>query len=358
MLGRADRAVGGGRHRDRRARVRAPSSRPTSCAPTAPRALAPFKVPKRSCWYREPLPRTPLRQAAAQGAGGELRRADAHREREPRGLGRGGRRRGCAARSCCAPLGEPGLALAGRCDRPCSPASACSSSRPASARRAARRRARRADGRRGHLRPGRGDARRAPARAAIELGLSNVEFQVLNAEWIDLPVASVDAVLCRWGFMLMADPAAALARRAACCAPAGALALAVWDALERNPWALLPALRAERARAAPAPAAGEGARAVRARATSAAASSCSSRRASPRSSSRSSTCVRRHASFEDFWEADARPLAQLPRRGHVAARAGDRGDPRARWPERFAPFTVADGTLEMPGRTLLACASA
>ena len=29
---------------------------------------------------------------------------------------------------------------------------------------------------------------------AIALGLSNVEFQVLNAEWIDLPLASVDVV--------------------------------------------------------------------------------------------------------------------------------------------------------------------
>ena len=32
---------------------------------------------------------------------------------------------------------------------------------------------------------------------AEALGLTNVEFQVLNAEWIDLPVASVDAMLCR-----------------------------------------------------------------------------------------------------------------------------------------------------------------
>ena len=34
----------------------------------------------------------------------------------------------------------------------------------------------------------------ARARAA-ERGLSNVEFQVLGAEWIDLPLASVDDVL-------------------------------------------------------------------------------------------------------------------------------------------------------------------
>ena len=45
---------------------------------------------------------------------------------------------------------------------------------------------------------------------AVELRLSNVEFLVLNAESIDLPVASVDAVVCRWGYMLMADPLAAL----------------------------------------------------------------------------------------------------------------------------------------------------
>jgi ubiquinone/menaquinone biosynthesis C-methylase UbiE len=77
----------------------------------------------------------------------------------------------------------------------------------------------------------------ARARAA-ELGLSNVEFQVLGAEWIDLPLASVDAVLCRWGYMLLADPAAALGETGACCDPGGRVALAVWDSVQHNPWAL------------------------------------------------------------------------------------------------------------------------
>ncbi len=80
----------------------------------------------------------------------------------------------------------------------------------------------------------------ARARAA-ELGLSNVEFQELNAEWIDLPVASVDAALCRWGYMLMADPHAALVETRRVLRPGGRLALAVWDAIEKNPWARLPA---------------------------------------------------------------------------------------------------------------------
>ncbi len=64
---------------------------------------------------------------------------------------------------------------------------------------------------------------------------------MLNAEWIDLPLASVDVVLCRWGYMLMADPAAALGETRRVLRPGGRLALAVWDSLAENPWALEPA---------------------------------------------------------------------------------------------------------------------
>src|SRR5581483_3585172 len=62
-----------------------------------------------------------------------------------------------------------------------------------------------------------------------------------NAEWIDLPLASLDVVLCRWGYMLMADPATALSETRRVLKPGGRVALAVWDAVERNPWAWLPA---------------------------------------------------------------------------------------------------------------------
>ena len=75
---------------------------------------------------------------------------------------------------------------------------------------------------------------------ARELGISNVEFKVLNAEWIDEPLASFDAVVCRFGYMLMADPGAALTETRRVLRPGGALALAVWDELARNPWAALP----------------------------------------------------------------------------------------------------------------------
>src|ERR671928_1520507 len=55
------------------------------------------------------------------------------------------------------------------------------------------------------------DAMIEAARArAKEVGARNVEVRPMEAEWIDMPTASVDAVLCRWGYMLLADPEAAL----------------------------------------------------------------------------------------------------------------------------------------------------
>jgi len=73
-------------------------------------------------------------------------------------------------------------------------------------------------------------------RRAAELGLGNVEHRVMDAENIDLADDSVDGVLCRFGYMLMPDPAAALAETRRVLRPGGRLALAVWSTPERNPW--------------------------------------------------------------------------------------------------------------------------
>jgi SAM-dependent methyltransferase len=79
----------------------------------------------------------------------------------------------------------------------------------------------------------------ARARAA-QLGIDNVEFRQLELEWIDLETASVDAVLVRWGIMLTVDPPAAAREIRRVLRPGGHAALAVWAARERNPWALIP----------------------------------------------------------------------------------------------------------------------
>ena len=87
---------------------------------------------------------------------------------------------------------------------------------------------------------------------AAQLGLRNVEFRVLDGEWIDLELASVDVVLCRWGYMLMVDPGAAMRETRRVLRSGGRLALAVWDTLERNPWSLIPgAVLVEHGLAAP-----------------------------------------------------------------------------------------------------------
>ncbi len=80
----------------------------------------------------------------------------------------------------------------------------------------------------------------AADRRAGELGLENVECRVLDAERLDLPDGAVDGVLCRWGYMLMADPATALAETRRVLRRGGRLACAVFAGAEQNPWAALP----------------------------------------------------------------------------------------------------------------------
>jgi ubiquinone/menaquinone biosynthesis C-methylase UbiE len=73
-------------------------------------------------------------------------------------------------------------------------------------------------------------------------GLGNVEHRVMDAERMDLEDDSVDAVVCRWGYMLMADPLAALRETRRVLRQGGPLAFAVWAPPDRNPWAAIPGM--------------------------------------------------------------------------------------------------------------------
>jgi SAM-dependent methyltransferase len=193
---------------------------------------------------------------------------------------------------------------------------------------------------------------------AIAMGLSNVEFQVLNAEWIDLPVASVDAVLCRWGYMLMADPAAALLETRRVLRPGGRVALAVWDAVEHNPWALLPSQElVERGlvpRPDPAAPPQPGPFAL----------------GSPERVSellvqagfvevdvQALDISQRHDSFDAFWETTL-DIARVFHDAVLSRPEGEIEQIKVSLAQRFAQCTSADGALEIPGRTLVASASA
>jgi SAM-dependent methyltransferase len=74
-------------------------------------------------------------------------------------------------------------------------------------------------------------------RGGSELGLANIDYRVIDAERIELDSGSVDGVLCQSAYMLVADQAAALAETRRVLRVGGRLALSVWGAPERNPWA-------------------------------------------------------------------------------------------------------------------------
>jgi ubiquinone/menaquinone biosynthesis C-methylase UbiE len=74
-------------------------------------------------------------------------------------------------------------------------------------------------------------------RRGAALGLANVDYRVIDAERIELDSRSVDGVLCQSTYMAVGDPAAALAETRRVLRPGGRLALSVWGAPERNPWA-------------------------------------------------------------------------------------------------------------------------
>jgi ubiquinone/menaquinone biosynthesis C-methylase UbiE len=73
-------------------------------------------------------------------------------------------------------------------------------------------------------------------RRASELGVTNVETRVLDAQEMDLDDDSVDGIVCRWGFMLMIDPASALRECRRVLKEGRRLAFSVWSAPEKNPW--------------------------------------------------------------------------------------------------------------------------
>jgi SAM-dependent methyltransferase len=82
----------------------------------------------------------------------------------------------------------------------------------------------------------------AARRRADELGIANVRFKQIDAETsIDLETASVDGVLCRWGYMLLADPEIALRETRRVLRPGARAALAAWADPDDNPWSTLPA---------------------------------------------------------------------------------------------------------------------
>lgn len=81
---------------------------------------------------------------------------------------------------------------------------------------------------------------RGAERHANAQGVDDAEFRTLELESLDVDAATIDAILCRFGYMHAVDPEAALRDARRVLKPAGRIGLAVWDLQERNPWLNVP----------------------------------------------------------------------------------------------------------------------
>jgi ubiquinone/menaquinone biosynthesis C-methylase UbiE len=194
----------------------------------------------------------------------------------------------------------------------------------------------------------------ARARAA-ELGIENAEFRTMQAEWLDLAAASVDAVIGRWAYMLVADPASALREARRVLRPGGRIALAAWTGPRDNPWAAVPHEELVAMGAIPPPNPDE---------PNMFAFSDASRIRELLEDAGFTDIVLdeipivwHHEDLDAWWDT------QLDLSAGVAAAVGaltpaQRDDLRDAIDARLAPYVQPDGSADLPGRTHVAAASA
>ncbi|MDP8968169.1 MAG: methyltransferase domain-containing protein [Actinomycetota bacterium] len=194
----------------------------------------------------------------------------------------------------------------------------------------------------------------ARARAA-ELGISNVEFRTIDAEWIDLPTASLDAVIARWGYMLLADPATALGETRRVLRPGGRVALAAWTHPEDNPWASAPTAQLVAMGAIEQPALDEpnmfafrDAQRIRDLLEHAGFTDVAIEQIA---------LVFRYPSLDDWWDVQL-DLSTTLARDVGALTPAQRDDLRDALDARLAQYVAQDGSVALPGCTHVAAASA
>ncbi len=81
----------------------------------------------------------------------------------------------------------------------------------------------------------------AAQRRAEAKGIANVRFRQMDMSLpLDQPAASLDGVLCRWGYMLLEDPEFALGETRRVLRQDGRVALAAWAGPDENLWSSAP----------------------------------------------------------------------------------------------------------------------
>ena len=191
---------------------------------------------------------------------------------------------------------------------------------------------------------------------AAALGIENVRFKQIDAETsIDVEAASLDGVLCRWGYMLMAEPVTALQETRRVLKPGARVALAAWTGPDDNLWSALPARELLRRGLQERPdpdAPGQFAWA---------APGVIAERLEEAGFVDHDTATvdfaLRYESLQDWWDSSR----DMSMRFADAAAAMDEettAEVQAALAEAAAPFTGEDGSIEIPARTWVAVATA
>jgi SAM-dependent methyltransferase len=191
-------------------------------------------------------------------------------------------------------------------------------------------------------------------RRAEELGVTNVRFKQIDADTsIDVSAASQDGVLCRWGYMLLADAGNALRETRRMLVPGGRAVLAAWAGAEHNPFSVVPLEEAEALGLAEPAVPGRPGQFAWADSERIAAELEDAGFTEHHIEALDFTVPFRDAG--DWLETQSGFSGRLTA-ARRAATADQEGELRAALERRAAGYAIADGTLSLPARTWVAWA--
>jgi SAM-dependent methyltransferase len=191
----------------------------------------------------------------------------------------------------------------------------------------------------------------AAQRRAERLGVRNARFRQIDAEVIDQPAASLDGVIGRWGYMLMADAEAALRDTRRVLRPGGRLALAAWADPADNPWTVLPVKELQERRLVEPVPPGPGQFAWAPEGTT---EENLEAAGFVEFEVQSLAFTVRYPSVSDWWQF----ANDISLRVQERSRRSQDDDILQALAERVRPWTADDGSLALPARTWVAAATA